>query len=239
MNFEEGSRKSRVTGSKTDKSEKSEMSYLTLSEIIKPFPNDQTTNYNSLVNNPSNNRLSDLITVQLSKEDSYDFEVQKINFKNFMEMKDRVPKRGGTTSENISTRKDNDLAKFNKTMNGTSSAGKINLKWQMLMNSPEFGLILDQINMEDQKAFGIDLQAPANYGKGDQTSTRERGPGSARRKGRTLRDKAGRRRQTDSDRTSWKRKPKRMETCRSISSILTSCQEMRVRRLWRTSRTGR
>ena len=135
--------------------------------MIKLFPNEITTN-NSLVNNPSINRFNELITVKVSasKEDSYEFDPQKITFKNFMEIRSKPLKRCGTASENISSRKDNDSTKFNKTINGNiPPEAKINSKLKMLMNSHEFASIFDQIKMPNDETFGIDLRDPLNYSR--------------------------------------------------------------------------
>ena len=153
--------------SKLNKSEKSETSYATLRDMIKLFPNEMTSN-NSLLNNPSINRFKEIITVQVSQsnEDSYEFDPQKISFKSFMQIKPRPLKRCGTASENISTRKDNESTKFNKTMNADISPGsKINSKWKMMMNSSEFASIFKQIKIPNKDTFGIDLRDPINYSK--------------------------------------------------------------------------
>ena len=157
----------KVIISKNNKSEKSETSFATLRDMIKLFPNEITTN-NSLVNNPSINKFNDLITVKVSKskEDSYEFDPQKITFKNFMEIRTKPLKRCGTASENISSRKDNDSTKFNKTINGNiPPEAKINSKLKMLMNSHEFASIFDQIKMPNEETFGIDLRDPLNYSR--------------------------------------------------------------------------
>lgn len=50
--------------SKFYKSEKSEVSQLSIKDFIKLFPNDNTTKNNSLLNNPSRNQL-ELITAKV------------------------------------------------------------------------------------------------------------------------------------------------------------------------------
>jgi hypothetical protein len=125
------------------------------------------TTINSLVNNPSNNRLSDLITMQESrgKEDSYELDPKKFTLKGIVSMKDKALKRCETASENISAKNHNDSAKFNRTMNGNISPGKINSNWKMLMNNPEFASIIDKIQIPNPNNFGIDLLNPSDFSK--------------------------------------------------------------------------
>jgi hypothetical protein len=219
-----------------------------------------TTRNNSLLNNASNNRLNDLITMKLSmsKEDSYDLGPQKINFQNFIKIKDKMVRRGGCSSENISVRKDNDSQKFNRTVNSKLPPSiQINSNWEMLMKSPEFASILDQIKAPDQKAVGIDLQNPLNYGNLTNSLFQELNLKKLSQnkntkkvvfrnsKARTRRDRVGLPlpNTTHLPRTSNQSprilgEPMRTRMFRLTLSILILQRVVKVRRPWRISRRG-